>query len=309
MSEPETHFTVGARDGGKRLDLFLKERIPGLSRARLQEAIRTRITLSWSAAVRPATPVRPGGTVHIGWVPLPEEPLALEVPVLARGKDWLAVDKPAGIPVHPVNRVRENSLIRLLRRQEGVESLRLAHRLDRETTGVLLIAATPGAARALALAFERGEVDKQYLALVAGEVAGEEGKIDLPIGDRAGRKVFVRREAGSGAAARTRWRVERRLPGRTLLRLFPETGRRHQLRVHLAAVGHPILGDILYGRPDRDYLDMVRGTRDARKEEGAPLRQLLHCARLAFADPESDILREVEAPVPPDFLAALHQLS
>ncbi|HET9299727.1 MAG TPA: RluA family pseudouridine synthase [Candidatus Polarisedimenticolaceae bacterium] len=309
MSEPETLFTVGARDAGKRLDLFLKERIPGLSRARLQEAIRTRITLSWPAAVRPATPVRPGGTVQIGWVPLPEEPLSLEIPVLARGEDWLAVDKPAGIPVHPVNRVRENSLIRLLRRQEGVEGLRLVHRLDRETTGVLLIAATPGAARSLALAFERGKVDKQYLALVAGEVEGEEGEIDLPIGDRAGRKVFVRREAGSGALARTRWRVERRLPGRTLLRLFPETGRRHQLRVHLAAIGHPILGDILYGRPDRDYLDMVQGTRDARKEEGAPLRQLLHSARLAFDDPGCGALREVEAPVPPDFLAALHQLS
>jgi 23S rRNA pseudouridine1911/1915/1917 synthase len=247
--------------------------------------------------------------VRIGWVPLPEEPLVLDLPVLARGEGWLAVDKPAGIPVHPVNRVRENSLIRLLRRQEGVESLRLVHRLDRETTGVLLIAATPAAARALALAFERGQVDKQYLALVAGDVELEDGAIDLPIGDRAGRKVFVRREAGSGAPARTRWRVERRFPGRTLLRLFPETGRRHQLRVHLAALGHPILGDILYGRPDRDYLDMVRGTRDARREEGAPLRQLLHCARLTFPDPVDGRPRTVAAPLPADFVQAIHQLS
>jgi len=308
VSEPQTQFMVGSRDRGKRLDLFLKERIPGLSRARLQDAIRTRITLSWSAAVRPATPVRPGGTVQIGWVPLYEEPLAIDLPVLARGADWLAVDKPAGIPVHPVNRVRENSLIRLLRRQEGVDSLRLVHRLDRETTGVLLIAATPEAARALALAFERGRVEKEYLALVRGEMKEEAGEIDLPIGDRAGRKVFVRREAGSGVPARTRWRVERRLGGGSLLRLFPETGRRHQLRVHLAAIGHPILGDILYGRPDQDYLDMVRGTRDARKDEGAPLRQLLHCARLAFADPPSGVTRVVEAPLPADFLAALHQL-
>ena len=302
MSEPETLFTVGAREGGKRLDLFLKERIPGLSRARLQEAIRTRISLSWQAAVRPSTPVRPGGTVRIGWVPLPEEPLALELPVLARGEGWLAVDKPAGIPVHPVNRVRENSLIRLLRRQEGVESLRLVHRLDRETTGVLLIASTSEAARALATAFERGGVKKEYLALVAGEVAGPGGEIDLPIGDRAGRKVFVRREVGSGASARTRWQIERRLAGRTLLRLFPETGRRHQLRVHLAAIGHPILGDILYGRPDRDYLDMVAGTRDARKEEGTPLRQLLHCARLTFPEPGSGKQRAVEAPLPADLV-------
>lgn len=305
MSEPQTSFTVGAREGGKRLDLFLKERIPGLSRARLQEAIRTRITLSWAAAVRPSTPVRPGGVVEIGWVPLHEEPLSIALPVIARGEGWLAVDKPSGIPVHPVNRVRENSLIRLLRRQEGEPELRLVHRLDRETTGVLLIAARPDTARALSLAFERGRVEKEYLALVAGEVSEDEGRVDLPIGDRAGRKVFVRREAGSGQPARTRWRVERRLPGRTLLRLFPETGRRHQIRVHLAALGHPILGDILYGRPDRDYLDLVTGTRDARREEGAPARQLLHCARLGFADPGTRAERVVEAPLPADFAASL----
>jgi 23S rRNA pseudouridine1911/1915/1917 synthase len=304
LSEPETRFTVGAREGGKRLDLFLKERIPGLSRARLQDAIRSRITLSWAAAVRPATPVRPGGTVEIGWVPLHEEPLQITLPVLARGKGWLAVDKPSGIPVHPVNRVRENSLIRLLRRQEGEPELRLVHRLDRETTGVLLLASDASTARALALAFEHGRVRKEYLALVRGETAEDHGRIDLPIGDRAGRKVFVRREAGSGQPATTRWRIERRLPGRTLLRLFPETGRRHQIRVHLAAVGHPILGDILYGRPDRDYLDLVSGTRDARREEGAPARQLLHCARLTFRDPEG-AEQEVEAALPPDFVPFL----
>ena len=304
MSEPITLFTVGAREGGKRLDLFLKERIPGLSRARLQQAIRSRISLSWAAVARPSTPVRPGGTVRIGWVPLAEEPLAIDLPVLVRGESWLAVDKPSGIPVHPVNRVRENSLIRLLRRQEGEESLRLVHRLDRETTGVLLIASTSEAARVLATAFEHGRVAKEYLALVRGEVAGEGGTIDLPIGDAAGRKVFVRREAGTGSAARTRWQVERRLSDRTLLRLFPETGRRHQLRVHLAAIGHPILGDILYGRSDQDYLDMVAGTRDARKEEGAPLRQLLHCARLTFPDPGTGKQRTVEAPPPADLLKA-----
>lgn len=310
MSEPETLFTVGARDGGKRLDLFLKERIPGLSRSRLQQAIRTRIYLSWEAAVRPSTPVRPGGTVRIGWVPLPEERLELHLPVLARGESWLAVDKPSGIPVHPVNRVRENSLIRLLRRQEGTESLRLVHRLDRETTGVLLVASTPEAARSLALAFERGRVGKEYLALVAGEVAGESGQIDLAIGERPGRKVFVRREAGEdGEPARTGWQVERRLPGSTLLRLFPATGRRHQLRVHLAAIGHPILGDILYGRPDQDYLDLVTGSRDARREEGAPHRQLLHCARLTFPDPRSGAPIPVEAALPDDFATTLRQLS
>jgi 23S rRNA-/tRNA-specific pseudouridylate synthase len=126
------------------------------------------------------------------------------------------------------------------------------------------------------------------------------------IGEDDRRKVFVRREVRSGGqSAVTSWRVERRLAGTTLLRLFPETGRRHQLRVHLAALGHPILGDLLYGRPDEDYLDLVRGTRDARGEEGAPARQLLHCARIVFPDPAGGGSVEVEAPLPADFAVLL----
>ena len=306
MSEPQTSFGVGERDRGKRLDRFLHERIPGLSRARIQRAIDERVSLSWGVRARAATPVRPGGAVVVGYTPLAEDVRDVPLPVLARGAEWLAVDKPSGIPVHPVNTVRENSLIRMLRRQEGRSDLRLAHRLDRETTGVLLVAETSEAASVLSSAFARGTVHKEYLALVTGEIAGEEGTIDLPIGAGLDRKVFVRRQAMEGGeAAHTAWRVERRLAGRTLLRLFPTTGRRHQLRVHLAAVGHPILGDILYGRVDADYLDLVNGTRDARRDEGGPMRQLLHCARLVFPDPAGNGPIEVEAPIPDDLRDAI----
>ncbi|MBZ5639341.1 MAG: RluA family pseudouridine synthase [Acidobacteriia bacterium] len=305
MSEPTTVFEVGERERGKRLDRFLNERIPGVSRAYVQRAIRDRVTLSWGVTARPATPVRPGGRVVVGWVPITETPLNITLPILAKGAGWLAVDKPAGIPVHPVNSVRENSLIRMLRRQEGRERLRLVHRLDRETSGVLLIAEDPASARALSTAFERGRVGKEYLALVRGVVGEDEGTISLPIADASGSWVHVRREAGEGGQpAETSWRVERRLADRTLVRLFPRTGRRHQLRVHLAAIGHPVLGDILYGRPDRDYLDMVKGVRDARKDEGGPPRHLLHCARLVFQSPEGGE-REVTSPLPPDFVEAL----
>jgi 23S rRNA pseudouridine1911/1915/1917 synthase len=300
MSEPITRFVVGAREGGLRLDRFLNRRIPGLSRTRIQRAIRERVTLSWDAPAVPSTPVRPGGEVRIGWTPLAEDPLDVVIPILATGAGWLAVDKPAGIPVHPVNRVRENSLIRLLRRQEGREALRLVHRLDRETSGVLLVAEDAPRASFLSRAFVRGEVTKEYLALVAGSPSAESGRIDLPIGDAEGSVVFTRREAGHGQPALTEWSVEQRLASATLLRVVPRTGRRHQIRVHLAAIGHPVQGDILYGRPDRDYLDLVRGTRDARVVEGGPRRQLLHCARMAF--PVLDGGRvEVEAPLPSDF--------
>ena len=111
---PDTVFRVGPKDRGKRLDHFLRERIPALSRNWVQRAIGQRVSVSW-------TP------------PLEEEPLDLRLPILARGPGWMAVDKPAGVPVHPVNRVRENSLIHLLRRQEDDDRLRLVHRLDRES--------------------------------------------------------------------------------------------------------------------------------------------------------------------------------
>ncbi len=300
MSEPTTRFVVGKREGGKRLDHFLHQRIPGLSRNRIQQAIRERVSLSWGVAARAATPVRAGGEVHIGYTPLAEDLLELAIPVVARGAGWLAVDKPAGIPVHPVNKVRENSLIRMLRRQEGIESLRLAHRLDRETTGVLLIADNSATASHLSRAFMHGNVRKEYLAIVGGQVAGDSGRVELAIGDATRSKVYTRRAAGHGQAARTDWEVERRGDAWTMLRLFPTTGRRHQLRVHLEALGYPILGDILYGRPDEDYLDLVAGRRDVRVEGGGPRRQLLHCARLVFPDPAGGE-RTVECPLPEDF--------
>lgn len=301
MTEPETAFGVGPRDAGKRLDRFLNERIPGLSRTRIQDAIRRRVTLSWGVAARPSTPVRPGGKVIVATVPLVEPPLDLAIAVLAEGPGWLAVDKPAGIPVHPVNRERDNTVIRLLRRQVGDEELRLCHRLDRETTGVLLVARDAATARTFARSFERGTVTKEYLALVRGEVEAEAGTIDLPIGEAVSR-VYTRRETSeAGEAALTTWRVERRLSGRTLLRVFPKTGRRHQIRVHLAAIGHPIVGDLLYGRADADFLDVVAGRGDARHAEEGPRRQMLHNARLAIAVHGVD----VSAPIPADFEAEL----
>lgn len=305
MSEPTTVFTVGPRDRGKRLDRFLQERIPGLSRARLQEAIRTRIELSWEVPARPATPVRPGGTVRIGWNPPEETPLDLPIPVLARGRGWLAIDKPAGIPVHPVNTVRENTIVRMLRRQERSPELRLVHRLDRETSGALVVAADRDAARPLSRAFLRGEVEKEYLAWVSGEVKGDRGEVDAPVARDESSRVYTRQGVVEGGKpARTLWRVESRKAGRTLLRVRIETGRRHQIRVHLAHIGHPVLGDILYGRPDDDYLALVRGDGDVRASAGGPLRQLLHCARLVFPDPASGRATEVVAPLPADMAAA-----
>lgn len=298
MSEPVTRFVIGRREGGKRLDHYLHERIPGLSRRRIQQMIRERVSLSWQERVRVATPVRAEGVVEIGWVPLEETPLDIEIPVLARGPGWLAVNKPAGIPVHPVNQVRENTLIRMLRKQEGHAELRLAHRLDRETSGVLLIAEDALTARRLSGAFAAGTVDKEYLAWLRGELADESGVVDLPIGKDEESAIYVKLRTGCGKPAVTAWSVERRESGRTLVRMRPRSGRRHQLRLHAAALGHPILGDILYGRDERDYLAMVAGE-DPRPGLGEPLRQLLHCARMAMGDADG-ICLDVQVGVPED---------
>jgi len=303
VSEGETRIPIGPRDAGKRLDRFLHERIPGLSRTRIQAAIRERVGLSWGVRPRPATPVRPGGVVSVEPRRCKEQPLDPGIPILARGSGWIAVDKPPHIPVHPANGVVENSLIRMLRRQLGDPALRLVHRLDRETTGVLLVAENGRAAGLLGCAFQDGRVLKEYLALVAGQVRTEAGCMDWPIGPARASRVWMRLEAGHGKPARTRWRVERRLRDATVLRLFPETGRRHQLRVHLAALGHPILGDLLYGRPDDEYLALVRGER---RREG-PARHLLHCARLTFPDPSGATPVEVAAPLPADWSAELEK--
>jgi 23S rRNA pseudouridine1911/1915/1917 synthase len=301
MSEPTTRFVIGKRESGKRLDQFLHERIPGLSRTRIQQAIRERVSLSWGVKARPATPIRPGGEVYIGYTPLAETLIEVDLPIIATGSGWLAVDKPPGIPVHPVNKVRENSLIRMLRRQEGREDLRLVHRLDRETSGVLLVAENAITASALSQAFMNREVRKEYLAMVRGVVEGEQGRIDLSIGDAVSSRIYVRREVGPGQSAVTEWKIDRRYSDRTLLRIRLGTGRRHQIRVHLEAIGHPICGDILYGRSDDAYLELVRDGHDVRRDEGGPLRQLLHCARLVFRDPAGPDDIEVTAPLPVDF--------
>ncbi|ANM29427.1 hypothetical protein ABI59_07255 [Acidobacteria bacterium Mor1] len=302
MSEPRTVFPVGPKDAGKRLDRFLQERIPGVSRSRIQQAIRERVSLSWGDEPRPSRPVMPGGEVRIEPKPSDEIVRDVPIPVLRRGDGWLAVDKPSGLPVHPVNKVKENSLIRMLRRQEGVEELRLVHRLDRETTGVLLIAATPEVSRKLAGAFERHAVAKEYLAVVRGRVAEDRGEIELAIEDDPDSPIRDKRRAGAGQQARTGWQVEGRGVNHTLLRLYPRQGRRHQLRVHLDAMGHPILGDILYGRDPQGFLDMVEGRGDPREREPGPVRHLLHCARLVLPDPAvPGRALEILAELPQDF--------
>ena len=300
-------YVVGDRDPSIRLDLFLKIRIPKLSRRRIQEAIRTRVRLPEHGTPKPATLLRPGDTVVVEpAVPPPEEEPDIRVPVLYRDDDLLVIDKPAGLLVHPSNNVKKGAVTYVLSR-EVPGPLHLVHRLDRETSGVMVIARSASAARVLSTQIGRGAtgMQKSYLAIVFGQPKIREGSIDLPIGKAKRSAVYVKRGVNEeqGRASRTLFRLERHGGGFSLVRAWLHTGRRHQIRVHLAAIGHPVVGDKLYGPAESHYLRFIQGGFDERmRRELLTERQMLHASELRFRHPRGEEMT-FEAPVPADMRA------
>ncbi|HET9481956.1 MAG TPA: RluA family pseudouridine synthase [Candidatus Polarisedimenticolia bacterium] len=298
-------YTVGGSEPSIRLDRFLKERIPKLSRRRIQEAIRERVDVEGRGAAKPARRLQPGDTVLVRPSEPPDEADPTEsVPVLFEDEDLFAIDKPAGLLAHPSNHVRKGSVAWILARDHG-GPIHLVHRLDRETSGVMLVARHPAAARALSaqLGRDRGGAAKCYLAVVFGRVAIEEATIDLPIGRALRSAVYVKRGINrqDGRASQTRFRVLDRSGGFSLLRVTLLTGRRHQIRVHLAAAGHAVVGDKLYGPAESHYLRFIRrGFDDRMRRELLAERQLLHAARIDFSHPRDGRPLSQTAPLPAD---------
>lgn len=291
-----------------RLDRYLQAMIPKLSRARIQSAIRTRIELSWHPKPRPSLAVQPGGEVRI-YFPRIVEPEIGEPPgILYEDTSLLVADKPPRLLVHPTHSCQENNLIHLLRRERPGVPLALAHRLDRDTSGVIVMTKSTDAARALARQFEAREVFKEYLAVVAGRIRRKEGTIDAPLGVSRSLQVIFRRstEGHDAKTAVTDFRVLGVGRTATLVLLHPRTGRRHQLRAHLAALGHPIVGDRLYTLSDREFLKHLRGSLppETGMRPGVD-RQLLHASRLTLRHPRTGEPATFRAPVPNDFTELL----
>lgn len=323
----EVRARVAPELDGMRLDRALQRLMPWRSRSSIQRLIRDgHVALKPDAREDPsrrADPARASVTVRcddilVMRVPprlLPEHPPEPDLPLRELFEDpWLvAVDKPAGLAVHPSGRRLTGTLINLLHRRyrnsdpELDVVPRLCHRLDRETSGVLLIAKQGTAHAAVRRQFEEHRVGKSYLALVEGRPARDEGLIDIAIGpalDSAIRLKMAPR--ADGLEARTRYRIRECGADVTLLECFPETGRQHQLRVHFAAIGHPIVGDKLYGPDESWFLDSIAGclSAEARTRLRLP-RHALHSHSLRLAHPATGNCMELVAPLPSDMASVL----
>ncbi len=300
-------FTVRPEHAGHRLDRWLSLELPRLTRTRAQRIVEDWAFDASARQLRASHRVREGEVIVV-FRPRWEEPDApRDVPLLFADAQVVAVDKPAGLPVHPTARFHQNTLTAVLAERFPGERVVLAHRLDRETSGVLLAARTPAAERALKQSFAERAVHKTYLALVHGRVADERFTVDAPMaleGAEVSVKMCVRPVSRGGAHALTRVEVVERLAGYTLVAAHPETGRQHQIRVHLAHAGHPIVGDKLYAHGDEVFLRCLDAPPD---EETLALLELprhaLHAHAIELAHPVTGAPLRVEAPLPGDLRA------
>ncbi len=299
-----------AECAGWRLDHFLKRRIGRLSRTKIQTIIREQITFPDGRQARPSSAVR-AGEVLLLKRPAPIEP---EVPrdfsILYEDEDVLVIDKPAGLPMHTTAKFWKNTLTALLRERYPDEPMQMAHRIDRETSGVLLIARTRAAASFLTLAFARRQVDKTYLALVNG-APPDQGVIEQPIKLLDSPSHIMMGAAPDGLTAVTRFRVVRRFAAHALCEAKPETGRQHQIRVHFAGLGHPLVGDKLYGAGEAAFMRACDEgiTPELLDAVGGLPRHALHAHRLTFPHPRTRAPMTIECPLAPDLVAHMNALA
>ena len=300
-------LTARDDEAGCRLDVLLARRF-GCSRTAIHQRMCGPVL---GAAGRPrkwSHRVRPGEVVRIPTLVRPEPDVEVRYQLLLVD-DWLvAVDKGPGAPVHPVRSYRTRNVLSRLRAELGDPGLSPAHRLDRETSGVLLFGRGGRATSGLGRQFAAGGVSKTYLAVVRGEPAFDRRCVDLPLGPDPDFPIRgrVRVDERQGQASRTELRVIRRLGDRALVEARRRTGRMHQIRVHLAALGHPLLGDKLYQDQGRAHLAMIRDQLDPSWLGRLGHHRLaLHAAALQLAHPATGEPLCVQAPLPADLDALL----
>jgi 23S rRNA pseudouridine1911/1915/1917 synthase len=298
-SAPELSLTVGSDDAGARLDRFLAQPLGSRSRAvGLIDAGRVTVDGALrqkrhalevgSVVVVAAAEAVPPGAVAVADDSVPYA-------ITYEDEHLLVIDKPAGVVVHPAAGHRTGTLAQALSgvAAGGPDGSRagIVHRLDRDTSGLIVVARSDVVHRALTGSLAARELRREYLALVDGRPEARTGTIDAPIGRDRRDRTLHSIDTDVPRDARTHFEIERMLPGSTLLRVVLETGRTHQIRVHLAAIGHPVSGDPQYGIAGRYGLR----------------RQFLHAARLSFPHPVTGAEIDVRSELPDDLAAALRR--
>ncbi len=300
-------FTVEPNYAGWRLDRYLQEKIRRLSRERVQDLILHRLECEGGRHLKPATRVAAGLRFSLLKDAEPEPEVPLEFSVVHDDGALLVIDKPAGLPVHPTARYSANTFTSVARDRFPGRKVDPAHRIDRETSGLLACGAAPQWTKRLKAAFAAGRVSKTYLALVLGRPSDGSFTVDAPLALTGASEVRVRMHVDAGGLASvTTFEVlgRRNAPDGAAVALIacrPRTGRQHQIRAHLHHAGLPLVGDKIYG-PDELIFD--RFTRhEMTDEDRARLRlgrHALHAARLELPHPDTGEPVLLEAPLPPD---------
>jgi 23S rRNA pseudouridine1911/1915/1917 synthase len=309
-----TVMRVPPEAAGMRLDRFVQTQLKRTSRTRTQEIIALGCYSPDARPLRGNDRVKPEQHILLWRAPWDEKAPDIQIPVLYEDDYLVAVNKPAGIPVHPTARYHKSTVVKLLEAARGGELLRLSHRIDRETSGALLLARTPEADRRVKVQFEaRDSVKKQYLAITWGWPKDDRFRVEVPLMlDLASRYKVKMRVAppGTGLTARTGFEVLGRrrdpLTGRryALLRCLLETGRQHQIRLHLASLGLPLVGDKLYGPDEELFARGADGELTEADREVLELdRHALHAAELELDHPIEPRRVRIEAPLTPDLAA------
>jgi 23S rRNA pseudouridine1911/1915/1917 synthase len=290
---------------GWRLDRALAAAVPTLSRERLKALIRSGAVEAEGKALRdPAAKVRGEEAMRVD-VPEPEpahnEPQAIRLEIAFEDEHLLVVDKPAGLVVHPAAGNFDGTLVNALLHHcggslsgiGGVARPGIIHRIDKDTSGLLVVAKTDVAHEGLSKQFAAHSIDRRYLAIVNGIPTASEGKVDAPLARSAtNRKKIAIVEGSRGKRAVTHWRRLNLLRDAALVECRLETGRTHQVRVHMASIGHPLLGDPVYGRSGKTHGKLLKELQFE--------RQALHAAELGFTHPVTKLRLSFSSPMPPD---------
>jgi len=309
-------FVVENGDSGMRLDAYLSQRVFELTRSQIKKLVQEQRILLNHLPSKPATRLRKGDVIT-GSIPPPRKldviPQDIPLDILSEDPWIIVINKPAGMVVHPGAGIDSGTLVNALlyhctdlSQINGVIRPGIVHRLDKNTSGVMVAAKNATAHHRLSAQFKARQIGKRYIALVHGEMGASEGTIEAPLGRHPKDRKRISIHTRKPRSAITRWRMAVRFRDFSLLEVMPTTGRTHQIRAHLSTRGHPIVGDPQYRRAR-----WIEGIRDPQTKERirALKRQALHSECLGFIHPRSGEFIEFNAPLPDDMAEIIQFLS